>query len=986
MPIPGAQVMLRDAHSGSLREIAADTEGMFFFSNLEPGEYTLQATKEGFKKFGVEHVWVRSRQISSMQLKLMSTTTESIPMMEGEPHESVQADSSTGTAINGDFAWKLLLNGRLLSPLTQLAPGTVSAGGFHSNGLPWLFNYYTIDGTGANVGLNPEGIKPGQPTSIGATPNYTAAGTTASLIALDAISELNVQTSTLTHEFARTPGAQIAAISRSGSTQWHGSAFEYFRNDRLNANDWFANAAGLNRPQASQDNFGGTLGGELIRNRTFFFASYEGLRLRSPETAVSTVPTVATRQNAAVALRPYLNAFPIPNGPSAGTDAALFTATYSNPGESDLGSLRLDHTISDRFKLFARYAYAPSSGTNRQNGFYTPNSVISTKMTSQTFTAGLTWIVKPLMQNDLRVNWTGLKASSFSYLDDFGGAVHLNISGAFSLATYGLSGYSFGAQVNDRIRQFTVTDSVSRIVGNHEYRLGFEFRRMTPTYSHPDYSQSVTFDGLSGRTNSLLSGLALNAVVAASSGPTNVEIANYALYAQDTWKANERTTLTYGLRLDVNPPPSATNGNLLTWNDDGTISNSRSLFLTRLNNISPKLGLAYQMDTAPGREMMFRAGVGISYDMSYGTTTGAFTNVPFIVSNLFTSPAFPLSAANTTAPVLPATPPYSQLDMTDRALEAPRVFNWNLSIERYFGYQQSLTIGYVGVKATRLLTRDVAGTFSENEYDIARITTNGARSSYQSIQAQFRRHFAKNFQGQISYTYSHAADTTSPGFWGDGFGVIYDERRASSAFDVRHGLHASGNWKLPSPGFGYLKTIFGDWSLQGMVTFRTALPLNIQTITGTTSETSKTDSTNNPMGFWALVYPNWNGQPVYVDDPNAPGGRRLNSAAFSQPSGYGQGTLGPNAIRGFNLFQADVSLRRQIHITDRVAAQFIVEAFNFLNHPNFANPLPNATANLSSNGFGGATSMANQNPDSPINSMYQHGGPRSIQLALRLQF
>lgn len=983
IPIGGVKIVIHDNLHGLVRETTADSDGIYLFENLPSGEYSLEATKEGYRKLTIPHVAVTARQVSTLQIELVSATAEATDTAQVERRAPIQADPSAGLSFTKDFADLLLLNGRILPSLTQLSPGVLTVPDLYSHGVPSTMNYFTVDGASANIGLNPKGVSPGHPVSIGAHSGATAAGTSTNMISLDAVDEFIIQTFSSAQAFGRTPGAQIAIASRRGSNQWHGSAFEYFRNDRLNANDWFANAAGLSRPKASQNNFGATLGGPVIGNRTYFFGSYEGLRLNTPATAVATVPTLATRQNAVATLRPYLNAFPIANGPETGQGAALFTAAYSNPSRTNFGSFRIDHSFSDRVKFFARYAYSPSSGTARQNGFETPNSVISAKVLTQTLTAGVSWLRTASAQHDFRVNWTGVKASSSSSMDNFGGAVPLSTGGAFSLSVYGLAGYSFGRQVNDRQGQLNISDSISKAVGHHEYRIGFDFRKLTPTFSLPTYSQTFSFNGLS----SLLSGNASSAVVSSSGGSVAVELANYSLYAQDTWKANERTTLVYGLRWDVNPAPSVRSGpNPITWNDDGTLTQSRTLYPTRLNNISPRLGLAYQMDTAPGREMMFRMGVGMFYDMAYGTTTGSFTTVPYIANRLLTLPVFPLTAANSAALAFPAVAPYSQVDTTSRSLEAPRVFQWNLSIERAFGPSQSFTIGYAGTKATRLLTRSITGFFSKDEYDIARITANGARSSYHALETQYRRRFSKSFQAQASYTYSHAIDTTSPGFPGDGFSILYNERRASSSFDARHIANVSGTWNLPVPDAGSFRIILRDWSVQGMVAFRTALPLNIQTITPVTSETSKKDSTNNPMGFLTLIYPNYTGQPVYISDPNAPGGRRLNSAAFAQPTSYVQGTLGPNAVRGFRLLQADVSLRRQIPLGERWNAQFSVEGFNILNNPNFANPLAAGNANLASGTFGIASTMLNQGSGSAVNSLYQNGGPRSLQLALRLQF
>ena len=151
-------------------------------------------------------------------------------------------------------------------------------------------------------------------------------------VSLDALEEFRILTSTFAPEYGRTPGAQISVVTRSGTNTFHGTAFEYFRNDKLDANDWFANRSALARPELRQNDFGGVLGGPIVKNKLFFFGSYEGLLVRQPQVADTFVPSLATRQNAPAALQPLLNAYPLPNGPgSFGNGTAAFSASYSNP-------------------------------------------------------------------------------------------------------------------------------------------------------------------------------------------------------------------------------------------------------------------------------------------------------------------------------------------------------------------------------------------------------------------------------------------------------------------------------------------------------------------------------------------------------------------------------------------------------------------------------------------------------------------------------
>jgi hypothetical protein len=186
-------------------------------------------------------------------------------------------------------------------------------------------------------------------------------------VSLDALQEFRIQTSSYAPEFGRSPGAQVSLVTRSGSNQLHGTAFDYVRNDAFDANNWFANAGSLAKPAERQNDFGATFSGPIVKDKTFFFFSYEGLRLRQPTVSQSLVPTAASRQSALPALQPFLNAVPQPTGPEVldsrwnKTGLAHSDATFSNPASLDAASLKVDHNFNDRFLLFARYNYAPTS-------------------------------------------------------------------------------------------------------------------------------------------------------------------------------------------------------------------------------------------------------------------------------------------------------------------------------------------------------------------------------------------------------------------------------------------------------------------------------------------------------------------------------------------------------------------------------------------------------------------------------------------------
>src|SRR5208282_5824536 len=227
----------------------------------------------------------------------------------------------------------------------------------------------------------------------GSTSSHQRFGGMSNLASIDALQEFRVQTSTFAPEFGRTPGAQVSVVTKSGTNALHGTAFEYFRNDILDANDWFANNAGKKKAALRQNDFGGTLGGPIIKNKLFFFGSYEGLRVRLPKVANTYEPTLATVQSAPAAVQPLLNAFPKPNGapcPNCGPGTAGFSATYSDPSSLDSGSGRIDYLMNNKVTIFGRYSDAPSDTVQRAGAQSNYNALYHTDYTIRTLTIGST--------------------------------------------------------------------------------------------------------------------------------------------------------------------------------------------------------------------------------------------------------------------------------------------------------------------------------------------------------------------------------------------------------------------------------------------------------------------------------------------------------------------------------------------------------------------------------------------------------------------
>jgi hypothetical protein len=301
--IVGADILIVNDATGLSYPGVTNGQGIYAIASLPPGPYRLQVSKVGFKTLIKPDVQLNVQSAVAINFTLPVGALSEIVTVEGGAPLVNTESASVSTVVDRQFAENLPMNGRTFQTLIELAPGVVTAasnledgGQFNINGQRANTNYWTVDGVGANVGIASYSI-PGNGLS-GSLGSFSALGGTNSLVSVDALQEFRILTSTYAAEFGRTPGGQISIVTRSGTNAFHGSAFDYLRNDVLDANDWFGDFAGLPKPEERQNDFGGTLSGPILKDRTFFFFSYEGLRLRLPQTLLSTVPDLTARQNA----------------------------------------------------------------------------------------------------------------------------------------------------------------------------------------------------------------------------------------------------------------------------------------------------------------------------------------------------------------------------------------------------------------------------------------------------------------------------------------------------------------------------------------------------------------------------------------------------------------------------------------------------------------------------------------------------------------
>jgi hypothetical protein len=1007
--IVGAKVAAVSSGTNVRYEATTSASGEYYLANLPPSAYRIEVEKLGFKKLIRPDVILHVQDVLNIDFEMtLGSVLESITVEGGAP--LVNTESATvSTVVDRTFVSDLPLNGRSFQTLIMLTPGVVvtatafdDQGQFSVNGQRTDANYFTVDGVSANFGVT--GYYPLVQTAGGALPALSASGGTNSLVSVDAMQEFRIQTSSFAPEFGRTPGGQISIVTRSGTNGFHGTLFDYFRNDVLDANDWFANHNDLPKPRDRQNDFGGVIGGPVIKDKTFFFFSYEGLRLRQPSTQETVVPDTASRtspQASMVMIQPYLNAFPVQNGPELGAGMAQFNASFSNPSSLDAYSIRADQVVNSKLSLFGRYNYSPSS-LDQRGPFFSSGTVLSTRsLTSssvQTATVGITELFKPRVSNEVRVNYSNQRIGTKFVADQFGGALPLPdslffpspfsaMNSNFNLLISGVGEYVQGKAATDEQRQVNLVDGLSVTTGAHQLKFGADYRWLSPFSSPYSYGQFALFSGMSATAGGALSGTASFAQSIANQ--TNALLSqNFSLYGQDTWKITPRLTLTYGLRWDVNPPLKGKN----LANDPFTVEGLNNpatmalaprgtpLYQTTYGNVAPRFGFAYQLTESPSWASVLRGGFGVFYDLGSGSLGGVSSFFPYNATNNFAPVSFPLSPQNAVPPALTTNPPVNTILVADPHLKLPRTYQWNVALEQALGSSQSLSVTYIGAIGRDLLrVTDLVP--SNPNFAFVSVTDNSATSNYNALQVKFQRRLSQGLQALASYTWSHSIDIASTDAAANYLNTPSSVAnpnidRGNSDFDIRHSFTAGVTYSLPSPGWNTVAhAVLGGWSVDSFIFARSAPPVNV--VGGIV------------FADGIALYPRPNvvpGVPLELYGSQYPGGKIFNSAAFTAPPTGQQGDFGRNVLRGFGAAQADVAFQRQFHVTERVQLRFRGEFFNIFNQPNFGPPANNLTSVL----FGQSTQMLASSLagsfGAGFNPLYQIGGPRSIQLALKLQF
>jgi hypothetical protein len=963
-PVAGAAVSITSEDTGFRRATYTFDSGSYSVSSLQPGPYKIIVRKQGFPTLVRMGVKLDVAQTARVDFELRLDSLHETITIEGNPIAPNTEDASVGTFVGREWIDKLPINGRGLLNLLEMAPGSVvtpatrgEAGQFTVNGQRPNTHYFSVDGVSVNTGI----LGGGQPALAagGSLPSVNAFGGLHSLVSLEALDEFRLQTSSTAAEFGRMPGAQVSLGTRSGSNELHGSVFLYGRNAIFDANDWFANRHGFGRAPTRMRHLGGSAGGPLRRNRSFFFFAYEDLAFRQSAVWRSPVPVSGVLDRAPGWAYPLVGLFPAGNGITLSADSLEWIGRSNRPASMTNTSLRLDHSLTPKLSLFARYGRAPSAsqfGSSQVNTFAARFAM---------FTVGLNARLGARLVNDLRGNFVHASADSAwsqeqaaglpsCYFADVIAALSRSPQDChtfFRLSVGGLGQLASGQEAGQRQRQWNVTDTANLSGGSHSWRFGGDYRRIAPERLHAIVNSNVMVNSIEDLLNQR------NIWVTTSRLEANrLSLSELSLFLQDTWRIHSRLTLTYGVRWEFSASPGSLRppqGLQLPKPNPFSPPVKATVWGSRYDNIAPRFGLALQLSRS--RNTVLRTGFGAYYESSLAIATDLLNDSPHLFWQL-ASPVPDISSPTQSVVNYGFAP----------GLRLPKVWQWNVTLEQPVGRRDLVSAGYVGARGVNLLRREMDGVGG-----VALVTNHGS-SDYHALQLQWRRRLARFAQVSASYAWSHSIDTASTDsllHWVSSSSDALRDR-ASSDFDLRQSLNLAFSLNQPEGRFR-------NWSLDGVYRMRSGFPIALLQ-----SETAL------GVAFANAIRPNYLGtQPVWLDDPNAPGGHRINPGAFASVPGSRQGSLGRNALDGFGMSQFDLALHRDFLLRRAGRLEIRVDGFNIFNRANLSDPVRFLTSPL----FGQPASMLNTmlgtgTPSSGLTPMFQNGGARSFQLSLRWRF
>jgi len=931
--VPGANVKVVYPETGLSRDTLTSDSGEFRLGGLPIGQCYVEVAANGFQLLKTVTVALSVGETRTLDLTLEVASSKSTVEVTSVIQALQQSSAVVGDVLVASQLDNLPVNGRDWKSLMSLVPGAVNGNEFFSTGGDDID--YRVDGTDAS-GVRDQNMKV-----------YTRL-----TMSQDAVAEFRVSGGMFSAETGGTPGAQVEVVTRSGSNGFHGTAFEYVRNSIFDARTPFDPSS----PAPFRLNeFGATLGGPVIRNKTFFFVSYEGYRQRQYETLIGYVPTPALRQQVLATspvLAPFLNGYPMPDDGTLSSQIGQWTGQGSNWEDEDVGTIRVDHRFSDKLSSYFRF----SRNYNSLNVPQTLGEANPELIAPTTGVLEFLYILSPSSTNEFRVGTDFLPWNS---------ETPSNIS-----TTLSVPGLSAPAPFQHQIWHSTsqdFVDSFTSVHGSHTLKAGVEAKALAlDLWAAPGYSINYA-------TVAAFIDNQLNTASGSGGKPARTQLkTEWFGYFQDEWKIKPNLTANIGLRYDFYNEFHEAHGRTLGFSlqDCGGYCQVGLPFgVPDKTNFAPRVSLAW----SPQRwrdKTVIRAGAGIFYgDGQEGDQQSPITNQSW---------SYSLTAATTPNLVYPIyvdpnNLPYTAPTDYTRHRRSEMFQEWTAQVQQALPGGWTAQLGYLGIQADHLSSKAYengisAATGTRPLPQFSQIGTVGSweNSSYNALQASVQRTTRSGLFLKFNYSWSHALNEDSEG----GGGPAQPQNAAcircewgNSPYDQRQALYGSLNYPLPF----FKGKRWGGWSLSGVNSFHTGLPLNI-TVTRKSSATpdgnTGSQRPNAVLGVSAV--------PASGQDIND----WINIAAFATPANGVSGNLGRDTVTGPGLFQIDTALQKDTRISERMGLIFRADVFNVLNHPNLGSPNLNISSPAT---FGRITSLVNT---SPVGT----GGSRNIQLALRLTF
>ncbi|MBZ5611237.1 MAG: TonB-dependent receptor [Acidobacteriia bacterium] len=944
--VPGAKVDVQNQGTSATVSSITDASGNFIAPSLPVGSYRITISAPGFKTNVRDKVSINSADRVRLEITLEAGEVSEKVTVSAEAPLLETASTTLGGVVNAQRVQDLPMNGRSITQLLAVIPGVMLIGGTQVvGGAP-----SRIWETGAKYLV--DGGDSGQVDSDLADGGYQSAARI-NRISADAVEEMRVQQNQFSAEYGQGIGGVVNYITKSGTNQYHASVFEYFRNEKLDSRNYF-NAPPAQKPSYRLNQFGGTFGGPILRDRLFFFVNLEDVRQRRGHTFNVFVPTATFRASLAPALQPAVDTLPLPNGAVSSADSRLaqYLGNLSDVLGENTGGFKVDYQITSSDRFSARY-----------------NVNQATNILWQGVGANQARNVPSLLQLG-RLNYTKTVSSTIvNEASMFINRVHTDIFGAltddaraFPAVTIGGGMAPIGPAQPELFvgnTSYTWLDTLSWIKGNQQFKFGAEIVRSDMNKAR-GFGETLTFQSLNDY-------VANSPFTAATIGYPRVGMreSNFNFFAQDDIQVSPRLSLNLGLRYQYDTSPSEAAGRGANYNPvTGFVDPEGSTYIDApKTNFGPRLGIAYTPFAS--KNTVIRAGVG----MLYSNLQGAIGQ--YMPANI-AGTSLERSITRAQLPGLSGFPfpninQYVLGTLTVRYMP----FDWkpvyteqaNFNIQQGLGRSMVLQVGYVGNRTLHLdptfeYNPIVPGTGARRNprYGSIQWFENGSGANFNALQVGFKRRLTAGLTLNASYTWEHIfEDNLGPNPSGP-------REYATATYDVTHYLEFDYTYQLPAAP-KIPKVVGSGWQINGITTMRTGTPYTVTCGCDPVGVGSLTGRPDLVAGVPVV--------PVNYDLPT----NQLNRAAFKVPAAGSFGSLGADTYRGPNVFNWDFSMFKNFSVTERQQVQFRAEMFNLFNTPQFGSP----AASLSSpSTFGQSRST--------LSASTGFGTNRQIQFALRYSF